>query len=319
MVAFKTIFMKELEDHFNSWRFITVFLIIFIPCIYFIWRVVGNIQQITISAKANTFISMFTHSLSEDPIALLPNSFFELIVFLLPVVGIALGLDAINSERNNGTLSRLVAQPVYRDNIINAKFLAGVFTISIVVISVVLLACGLGIRLLGIVPGAEEAWRILFFIIFSIVYGCFWLGLSILFSILFKRVASSALVAITVWLFFAIFFPLIQQLIVNALDYSTSEAAIQSLQTMITISRISPIQLFRESAAQILVPGAITMAQYIQLMTEDTGNFYLMTNNLSLGQSMLTVWPQLIITVLLTLICFAISYVKFMYEEIRAT
>jgi ABC-2 type transport system permease protein len=318
MVAFMTIFKKELEDHFNSWRFITVFLVIFVPCIYFTWRIVGNIQQTVTNAGAYTFLSLFTNSLTESPIALLPNSFFELIVFLLPVVGIALGLDAINSERNNGTLSRLVAQPVYRDNIINAKFLAGAATISIVVISVVLLACGLGIRLLGIVPSAEEAWRIFFFLIISIIYGCFWLGLSILFSILFKKVSSSALVSVTVWLFFAIFFPLIQQLIGKSMDVSTQEAAIQSMNTLINISRISPIQLFSESVAMILVPGARTLSQIIQIMTEDAGN-YLLTNPLSLGQSLLIVWPQMIITILLTVICFAIAYVKFMYEEIRAT
>ncbi len=318
MVGFKTILIKELEDHFNSWRFITVFLLIFIPCIYFTWRIVGNIQQTVTSAQAYTFLSIFTNSLSSSPIALLPNSFFELIVFLLPVVGIALGLDAINSERNNGTLSRLVAQPVYRDNIINAKFFAGVLTISIVVVSVILLACGLGIRLLGIVPSAEEAWRIFFFMIISIFYGSFWLGLSILFSILFRKVSSSALVAIAVWLFFAIFFPLIQQLIVNNMDVSTPEAAIQSMHTLINISRISPAQLFSESSAMILVPEARTMSQYILLMTDDA-RYYFIDNPLSLGQSLLTVWPQLIITILLTVICFAISYVKFMYEEIRAT
>ncbi len=318
MVGFMTVLKKELEDHFNSWRFITVFLVIFIPCIYFTWRIIGNIQQTVTSASAYTFLSLFTNSLTENPISLLPNSFFELIVLLLPVVGIALGLDAINSERNNGTLSRLVSQPIYRDNIINAKFMAGLITISVVVVSVVLLSCGLGIRLLGIIPSAEEAWRIFFFMIIAIVYGCFWLGLAILFSILFKRVSTSALISVSVWLFFAIFFPLIQQLIGNNLNTETQAQAIQSMHTLINISRISPIQLFSESVAMILVPGARTMSQIIQIMTEDAGN-YLLTNPLSLGQSLLIVWPQLIITILLTIICFAISYVKFMYEEIRAT
>jgi ABC-2 type transport system permease protein len=103
------------------------------------------------------------------------------------------------------------------------------------------------------------------------------------------------------------------------MDVSTQEAAIQSMHTLINVSRISPIQLFRESVAMLLVPGARTMSQIILLMTEDAGNYFLTTNPLSLGQSLLIVWPQLLITILLTIICFAISYVKFMYEEIRAT
>jgi ABC-2 type transport system permease protein len=318
MVGFKTVLRKELEDHFNSWRFITVFLVLFIPCLYFTWRIVGNIQATTTVTGAYTFLSLFTNALTQNPIPIVPNSFFELIVLLLPVVGIALGLDAINSERNNGTLSRLVSQPIYRDNIINAKFMAGAITISVVVVAVVLLATGLGIRLLGIIPHAEEAWRIFFFMVVSIVYGCFWLGLAILFSILFKKVSTSALVSVAVWLFFAIIFPLIQQLIGSNMSTETQAQAIQSMHTLINISRISPIQLFSESVAMILVPGARTMSQIIQIMTEDVGN-YLLANPLSLGQSLLIVWPQLIITILLTVICFVISYVKFMFEEIRAT
>ena len=40
------------------------------------------------------------------------------IALLGPIVGLALGFDAVNSERSNGTLNRLVSQPIYRDAII---------------------------------------------------------------------------------------------------------------------------------------------------------------------------------------------------------
>lgn len=33
-------------------------------------------------------------------------------------------IDAINSEQTHGTLSRILAQPVHRDYILNAKFVA---------------------------------------------------------------------------------------------------------------------------------------------------------------------------------------------------
>ena len=36
------------------------------------------------------------------------------------------GLDAVNSERAQGTLSRLLAQPIHRDDVINGKFAAGI-------------------------------------------------------------------------------------------------------------------------------------------------------------------------------------------------
>jgi ABC-2 type transport system permease protein len=55
------------------------------------------------------------------------------------------------------------------------------------------------------------------------------------------------------------------------------------------------------------------------ILSQGDAGSYLLSNPLSIGQSLLVVWPQIMITVLLTLICFAISYVKFMREEIRST
>ena len=49
-------------------------------------------------------------------------SFVLFINFLGPLLGIALGFDAVNSEQNKGTLSRMLSQPIHRDCIINAKF-----------------------------------------------------------------------------------------------------------------------------------------------------------------------------------------------------
>ncbi len=318
MAAFYSVFQKELEDHFTSWRFIFTFLVVFIPSIYFVWHAIVNIRGVVTGASYFMFIPVFTIPFSQNPIPLLPNSFLDLIGTLLPIVGIALGLDAINSERNNGTLSRLMSQPIYRDSIINAKFLAGVTTISILMVSLILLSSGLTIRMMGVAPTAEEVWRLIFFVIIAIIYGSFWLGLSMLFSVLFKKVATSALVSIGIWLFFAIFFPLIQQLIGAGMSSDTQAEAVQNIQTLVNLSRFSPIQLFNESMVMILAPGARTITQMLQLLTGDAAN-YLLSTPLSLGQSLISVWPQIITTIVLTVVCFAISYIRFMREEIRST
>ena len=179
-------------------------------------------------------------------------------------MGITLGMDAINSEKNNGTLSRLISQPIYRDNIINAKFLAGVGVIAVLMTSAVLIVTGMAMNLIGIPPTAEEAWRLLFFLIVSIIYGSFWLGLAILMSTLFKQVAVSAIVCIAIWLAFALFFPLILNNMFASIDPNlTVEAASKQIQSYINISRISPIQLFQESMSMILAPGARTMSQML--------------------------------------------------------
>jgi ABC-2 type transport system permease protein len=317
MSSFYTVFKKELQDHFNSWQVVFAFLIVMLPSIYYIWLAAGTLKQTVSSASYFAFIPLFTSSVSD--ISLLPTSFLALIGFLLPIVGITLGMDAINSEKNNGTLSRLISQPIYRDNIINAKFLAGIAVIAVIMTATVLLITGMAIKLIGIPPTAEEAWRLLFFLIISIIYGAFWLGLAILMSTLFKQVAVSAIVCLALWLVFALFFPLIITMLFNNIDpNSTIEAATGQINTYLNISRISPVQLFQESMTMILAPGSRTVSQMLTLVNSDAINFAMATP-LSLAQSLMTVWPQIMTTILLTIICFAISYIKFMKEEIRAT
>ncbi len=319
MSSFYTVFRKELQDHFTSWRFIFILLVVLLASLYAVFVAASNIRQSVTGSTDFVFLALFTTTLSSTASSLIPNSFLALMAVLIPIVGITLGFDAINSERNEGTLSRLISQPIYRDNIINAKFLAGGITISILLLSIILLVSGLGMRMIGIPPASEEVWRLLFFLIIGIIYGAFWLGLAILFSTLFKQVAVSAIISIAIWLFFAFFYPIIFQFIAQGMGNADTQASIiRNYQTLITLQRISPIQLFNESTIVILAPAMRSVSQMLQLYISDIGN-YLLPTPISLGQSLLSVWPLLIVTVLLTIVCFAMSYLKFMFEEIRAT
>jgi ABC-2 type transport system permease protein len=311
MSSFFTVTKKELQDHFNSWRFL-VLLFIMVAAIVYVYFAIGSVKASASGSSNNyIFLSLFTTTAFNITTSLVPSSFLSLMAVLLPVAGIILGLDAINSEKNNGTLSRLVSQPIYRDNIINAKFLAGLTTIAIVLVTTLLLVSAMGIFQLGLPPSAEVIVRLFFFLVIGIIYGGFWLGLAILFSTLFKQVAVSAILAIAIWIFFAFFYPIIYTTLANQAD------TVQKAQTAITLTRISPIFLFNESMAVTLMPGARSASQILTIFTTDAYN-YLLTTPLTLWQSFLSVWPQVVITVVLTAICFAISYIKFMFEEIRA-
>lgn len=126
------------------------------------------------------FLKLFTASDGTLP------SFVLFINFLGPLLGIALGFDAVNSEQNKGTLSRMLSQPIHRDCIINAKFVAALIVIGIMLFVLGFLVMGFGLVAIGIPPTAEEFWRIVFFIITSIFYVAFWLNLAILFSLRFS-------------------------------------------------------------------------------------------------------------------------------------
>src|SRR5207245_4459871 len=83
--------------------------------------------------------------------------------FFGPLVGITLGFDSISGEYANGTLSRVLSQPIYRDSLINGKFFAGLATVAILWGSILLLVIGLGITLLGVPQNSAELWRLLSF------------------------------------------------------------------------------------------------------------------------------------------------------------
>jgi len=287
-----TIFAKELADVFTSWRFIILFLIVFAVGIFAVYIDAQYIRAAVVSAQF-VFLQLYTTSGQEGALPL----FIYFIAFFMPLVGIILGFDSINSERNNGTLSRLISQPIYRDAVINGKFMAGVVTMAIMLTGLVLLVGGMGLRMVGVPPTSEEAVRLLFFLIIAVVYGAFWLGLAMLFSILFRRVATSALASIAIWL--------------GCIGLFLGPSLVQMGSTGVSLAvmLISPITLFWQVVTILLVPNARTLGQLAQ-----SGNLMVPNSALSVGQSLLIVWPYLMSIVMLTIICFAISYVRFMRE-----
>jgi len=319
MQGMMTVFRKELADHFTSLRFVILFALVFFAGVFTLWVDAQNIRGAVTGASRFVFLGLYTTSDESLPSLL---QFLSLIaVFFVPVVGIALGFDAINNERNSGTLSRLLSQPIYRDSVINGKFLAGIVTIAIMLVSIVTLIAGAGLRLIGVPPSSEEVIRLIAFLAVSIIYGAFWLGLAILFSVFFRRVATSILASIAVWIFFIFFMPMIAGLIANAMvpveQGASQELILRHAGVQIMTTQVSPITLYQQAVTVLLVPGARTLGQTIQLLSG--GGAWLLPNPLSLGQSLLTVWPHLVSLIALTVVCFAVSYIKFMREEIRAT
>ncbi len=286
-----TVFHKELADIFTSWRGIILFLIVFGVGIF---AVVNVAQYIRLEVAEAQFIFLKLYTISgQQPLPI----FILFIALFIPVVGIMLGFDAINSEHNSGTMSRLLSQPIYRDSVFNGKFLAGVVTIAIMLTSLVLLVGGISLRMIGIPPTSEEAVRLMFFLIISVVYGAFWLGIAMLFSTFFRRVSTSALASIAIWMFFGFMgfmfiFP----------------SFLQLGQGAFTIMQVSPVALFWQITILLLVPTAAVQSGVL-----------VSTSALSIGQSLLIAWPYLMSLVMLAVVCFAISYIKFMREEIRST
>ena len=310
MSGLMAVFRKELADHFTSKRFIILSLLIYFAGIATIYVAAQNIRSGVTETTQFIFLRLFIVS-GET----LPFSFPLFLSLFIPIVGIALGFDAINSERTSGNLSRLLSQPLYRDSVINAKFLAGVVTLAILVVSIVAIVAGMGLRMIGVPPSAEEVLRLFAFIFVSIIYGAFWMSLAVLFSVFFNRVATSALASIGLWFFIFIFLlfgiaGLIAGGIIPIDQNSTQQLLIRHYELQTMINRGSPIFLYQEAVVVLLLPR--TMAGFGVLPVD-------LPFPLSFGQSLLLVWPQITSLIALTALCFAVSYTKFMREEIRST
>ena len=313
MRSILTVYRKELADYFSSKKFIILLGLVYVAGLSSVYVSLQNIRAVATVYNDNIFLRLFT-----TPGDVLP-SFITFISFFIPLVGIIFGFDAINSERRSGNISRLLSQPIYRDSLINGKFLAGITTMSIIIASIVFIISGIGLRVIGVPPSSEEILRILIFIFICIIYGTFWMGLSILFSVITEKTATSILVSMALWLFLMFFLPIIANAIANSLaPLENASAAIQIKNFTIgqNILRISPSTLFSESIMTLLIPiGGHFMLQPV--MTSDLSKMIL--NPLSISQSLLQIWPQLIAITALAIICFAISYIIFMKQEIRAT
>ncbi|MBL7126961.1 MAG: ABC transporter permease subunit [Dehalococcoidales bacterium] len=301
---------KELADYVTSIRFIASFLLVIVVSVTGLVAASQGIRSANLP-EGIVFLGLFTTSGTVIP------SLTYLVSLLIPIIGIALGFDAINSERTDGTLSRVLAQPVFRDSVINGKFLAGVVTLSIMVGTMLLLIAGYGLSMIGVPPTPEEIIRLFGYFVMTIVYGAFWMGLAILFSIVFRRVAASLLFSLALWMFFSIFILLIAPGIANVLastaDGSQAEL-IRNMEVQRMITRVSPNVLFQEATTVLLVPLVRSLG-----MVSQSQAAYMVPNPLSLGQSILLVWPHITSLISLSAVCFAVSYILFMRQEIRAT
>lgn len=307
----KALYRKELADHLNSKRFYLIFALLFLTATASLAGAVSNLSGAVSESSEFIFLKLFTTGGSSI------YSFATFVAFLGPLAGITLGFDAVNNERSQGTLNRLAAQPIYRDSIISAKFLAGASVIGMIVLTLGLYISGMGLLLIGIPPSVEEVLRITAFLLLAWVYICVWLALSVIFSVVCRHAATAALACISIWLFLSLFMSLVASGIagmVYPLDGIEGFANMMSnYELNLALNRVSPYYMFSEAASTILNPnvrsiGVVTMASYDRAVA----------SSLPFGESMLLIWPHLVVMAALAMAGFAAAYVSFMRQEIRA-
>ena len=138
------------------------------------------------------------------PLDTLIVSLASLAVFLLPLIALLLGYDAIVGEKENGTLLLLLSYPLSRNQLITGKFLGHLLIMA--------LATVVGFGLAGVVLGFSLGrlsdpglWRIFgLFIFSSMLLGGVFLALAYLISAMVREKSHAAALALAVWFFFVL-------------------------------------------------------------------------------------------------------------------
>jgi ABC-type transport system involved in multi-copper enzyme maturation, permease component len=306
----RVVFFKELADLLSGSRMRFLEALVVLTALGTVYAAVQTIKN-AVGEDPFLFLRLFTTA--KDPLP----SFVAFLGFLVPLLAIALGFDAVNGEFQRRTLGRVLSQPIYRDALLFGKFLAGLTTLAVVLTATWLLVTGLGILLTGLAPSGEEVARGLLYLLAALAYGAVWLALALLFSTLFKNPATSALATIAVWLFFTAFWGMIAGVLAPALSpvrYGFPEEVLRQAQTELALARISPGTLYAEATLALLRPEVRALGPVLPLQLQGM----VLGTPLPLSQSLLLVWPQFSGLVAASVILFVLAYVFFQRQEIRA-
>jgi ABC-2 type transport system permease protein len=161
-------------------------------------------------------------------------------------------------------------------------------------------------------PGGEEMARALIFLIVTIVYGGVWLALAMLFSVIFRSAATAALVTLGLWLFLSVIWPALAPAIAVALVSPEHQAAMVVTAQM--LARLSPATLYGECVLALLDPTTRTLGPVYLSQLQGA----VMGAPLSLWDSVMVAWPQIVGMIAACILLFVGGYVGFQRQEVRA-
>jgi ABC-2 type transport system permease protein len=185
----------------------------------------------------------------ENPHRLLDGRFDVtfVLVYLYPLLILALSYNVISSEREQGTLSLLLSQPVALGRVVLAKialrflfFLGTILTVAIVG----LMATGLSLLDPQVVP------RLAIWVAAVALYGAFWFAVTLAIASRGHGSAATALGAAGTWLVLVSVVPALVNLAINAVYPMPS--------------RVQMVQAMREASDDASAQGSVLLARYFE-------------------------------------------------------
>lgn len=186
---------------------------------------------------------------------------FAFAAYLGPVAAIIMGFDSICRERREGTLIKLLAQPVHRDQLLGAKYLAALAVLALMLAALLLFMTGYALSFLGLIPSPEELARLTLLWFVTTLYLATWLALALWMSVIRRSALAALLAALALWLSLSLLLPLAAQGTAAALVEPADPLRPTQTETLAqarlarALSLVSPVKLYSEAAALILDPS----------------------------------------------------------------
>lgn len=300
--------MKEVYVSIKSKRFaillgVYVFLLLLLS-----YSLKDNLSELT---------SPFVESLSMDPFGVRGDVFatplstvltlnFTLFTVIGAILGASLGADAINKEVESGTIKILLGSPVYRDEIINGKFLGSAFVLAITItVGYAFMIAFLLINGTSLDGGSIVRGFVVFLL--TLLYSSVFLSLSLLFSTLLKKPETSMLISLSLAVFLTMIYGLVVPLIAQHFagempPYGTPAFGMWEGNFELWKQRLHFINPAHHYAALVVAVFA----------GDKIANYYA-----PLGDSLILVLNNLSMLLMFLLLPFAFAYVRFMTSDLR--
>jgi ABC-2 type transport system permease protein len=260
--------------------------------------------------------------------------------YLAPIVGLALGCDAISGERERGTLKVVLAQPVFRDAIINGKFLAALLATSLAITVATAVGIGGSVLALGVTPTLEDAARLLIFILFSVLLAMTYYGMAVLLSTVSKRTTQSVILGVFIWAVFTFVVPIVASTVAAALvPIQFRPRLVNATIPGQNATRPSQRELevyteaLRKRASIQEAINSVTPNYHLTKIAQYVLNIYVgmaagfgiggarqgqaSVTSKSITESLVQAWPNILVLSLATVLAFIASYIFFTRQEVR--
>ena len=133
------------------------------------------------------------------------GSLVSLVIYLIPLIALILGYDAIAGEREHGSLDLLLSMPITRLELLLGKF----FGLSAALAFSTLAGFGAVGIVLSPQLNASSLFHYIGFIVSSILMGMAFLSMAVAVSVIAVNRTSASGVAIALWFFFVLVFDLL--------------------------------------------------------------------------------------------------------------